>query len=337
MTGPVDRVGNLVGRVPGRYGLVSLLGPSGLRVALYHDVGASPGPCTDGLGVTVSPEVWTKHLDYYEREYAIVDLETVLHGRLPKRALLITFDDGYRSVLETVAPELRRRGLPAVLFPVVAALGNGRLLLDNLLCYLANTVGLDRLETAVTGRQPTRSSLPAILNGAVASLTYSERLALGGRLADELGVDEDALLRRNRLYLEPDDLPRLVERGFEIGCHTASHVHCRCLRADEARREIVDAAETLAKLAGRPVRAFAYPYGSEVDATPVVREALRESGQEVAFLVEARVNDPGGLGHHVYRVAMDWPGPESAFERLEVYPRLRSHGRRKPRAEPRHE
>jgi peptidoglycan/xylan/chitin deacetylase (PgdA/CDA1 family) len=337
MTSPVDHVGSLVGRLPGRYGLVSLLGPNGLRVVVYHDVSSSPGPCIESLGVAVSPEIWVKHLDYYEHEYAIVDLETVLNGRLPKRALLITFDDGYRSVLDTVAPELTRRGLPAVLFPVVGTLGNRRLMLDNLLSYLANTVGLERLETAVTGRPPTHRSLPAILDRAVAPLPYSERLALGGRLVDELGVDEDALLARYRLYLEPGDVSRLAELGFEIGCHTASHVHCRCLGADDARHEIVDAAATLVKLAGRPVRAFSYPYGSGVDATPVAQEALRASGQEIAFLVEARANEAGRLGRHVYRVAMDWPGPGAPFERLEVFPRLRNLGRRKPRVEPRHE
>jgi peptidoglycan/xylan/chitin deacetylase (PgdA/CDA1 family) len=37
-------------------------------------------------------------------------------GTLPERAALITFDDGYRSVLEVALPSLERFGYPAVLF-----------------------------------------------------------------------------------------------------------------------------------------------------------------------------------------------------------------------------
>jgi peptidoglycan/xylan/chitin deacetylase (PgdA/CDA1 family) len=320
--GVVARLGTFIARLPGRHGLVSLLGPNGLRVVLYHNIAAEPGPCVDGLGVTVSPEVWTEHLDYYAREYSVVDLETVLSRRLPKRALLITFDDGYRSLLETAAPQLRRRGLPAVFFATSGMLGSRRLMLDNVLAYLGNTVGLERVERAITGRAAKRSALPAVLEEVVASLPYGERLRLGERLVAEFGLDEEGLLQQYRLYLEPREVPRLVELGFEIGCHTASHVHCRCLGRAEAQREIAYAAATLAKLAGNPVRAFSYPYGSHVDATPVVREALRASGQEIAFLVESRANGRRHVGQDWSRVAMDWPSPDSPFVRLEVRPRL---------------
>jgi peptidoglycan/xylan/chitin deacetylase (PgdA/CDA1 family) len=324
----IARMGKLLGRAPGRHQFASLLGSNGLRVVLYHSVLAEPGPCLEGLGVNVTPEVWNAHIEYYAREYSIVDLETVLHRRLPKRALLITFDDGYRSLVDVVAPELKRLGLPAVLFAVSDLLGGRRLMLDNVLCYLANTVGLARLETAITGRAPSRSALAVLLEEVVAPLPYRERLALAGRLVEEFGVDEVGLLDRHRLYLGPADIGALVDQGFEIGCHTASHVHCRVLGAEDASREIVDAARTLTKLAGRPVRAFSYPYGSALDATPVAEEALRVSGQEIAFLVEARANRRLNQGRNCYRVAMDWPGPESPFVRLEILPRLSAIRRR---------
>jgi peptidoglycan/xylan/chitin deacetylase (PgdA/CDA1 family) len=342
--GAVDRVaaslGTLVARLPGRHGLVSMLGPNGLRVVLYHNITAEPGPCVDGLGVTVSPEVWAEHLDYYVREYSVVDLETVLHGRLPKRPLLITFDDGYRSLLETAAPQLRQRGLPAVFFAVSGMLGNRRLMLDNVLAYLTNTLGLERVERAITGRAGTRSALPAVLEEVVAPLPYGERLGLAERLVAHFELDEDELLRRYRLYLEPSELLSLAELGVEIGCHTASHVHCRCLGPTEAQREIVDAAAALTKLVEKPVRAFSSPYGSELDATTVVRDALRASGQEIAFLVDSGTNGRRHVGQNWSRVAMDWPGPHSPFARLEILPRLamvrrmrasRGQGDRSPR------
>src|SRR6266567_2793935 len=53
--------------------------------------------------------------------WQVVDLATCLHGLsspdfLPERSALITFDDGYRSMLTITLPLLQRLGLPSVLF-----------------------------------------------------------------------------------------------------------------------------------------------------------------------------------------------------------------------------
>ena len=56
------------------------------------------------------------------RDYEIVGLDAVLSGNLPRRSLLITFDDGYRSFVDIALPVLRRLGLPSVLFVTGACL-----------------------------------------------------------------------------------------------------------------------------------------------------------------------------------------------------------------------
>ncbi len=73
----------------------------------------------------------------------------MLSGRLPSRALLITFDDGYRSFVESALPVLRRFGLPSVLFVTGAYSRSRHLPLDNLLSYLCASIGLERLAVAI--------------------------------------------------------------------------------------------------------------------------------------------------------------------------------------------
>ena len=70
-------------------------------------------------------------LDYIERHYKVVSMETVLDaasGRasLPPGALLLTFDDGYRDHHEHVFPALMRRKLSGAFFRRFRPFGKAR-------------------------------------------------------------------------------------------------------------------------------------------------------------------------------------------------------------------
>jgi len=87
----------------------------------YHKIGEPP-PGTWKTWNYVPEDVFLGHLDLLHREgYEIIDLDTLLSGLqdpqpLPPRAALLTFDDGFASMVHTVLPILDRRGHPAVLF-----------------------------------------------------------------------------------------------------------------------------------------------------------------------------------------------------------------------------
>jgi peptidoglycan/xylan/chitin deacetylase (PgdA/CDA1 family) len=63
-----------------------------------------------------------------ENGWEIIDLETFLRGlsdphALPTHSALLTFDDGYRTMLTVTLPILRRFGYPAVLFVPTSFIG----------------------------------------------------------------------------------------------------------------------------------------------------------------------------------------------------------------------
>lgn len=110
---PAARGVRSVRRRSGRHGL-TLLG--------WHRV---HGATSNGLSTSV-PD-FRRHLDEVERWGArILPLDDAVRrlydGSLPDRAVALTFDDGYASVLETAWPLLRDRGWPATLFVVTDAL-----------------------------------------------------------------------------------------------------------------------------------------------------------------------------------------------------------------------
>lgn len=98
-----------------------------LRVLMYHKVNDQrPNP------ITVPTSVFAAQMELLgELGYTPVSLDRVrdhyLDGAaLPERAVLITFDDGYRDNLENAFPILRRHGYPAVIFAPVGFLDGVR-------------------------------------------------------------------------------------------------------------------------------------------------------------------------------------------------------------------
>ncbi len=103
-------------------------GRSRLRILAYHAVAdLAKDPVLAEYGVP--PALFAAQLDdLTEHGWEFVDLDAVLAALdggapLPRRALLLTFDDAYTDLLEVACPLLRARGIPAVVFAVADRVG----------------------------------------------------------------------------------------------------------------------------------------------------------------------------------------------------------------------
>jgi peptidoglycan/xylan/chitin deacetylase (PgdA/CDA1 family) len=91
-------------------------------ILTYHAVEDGPAP------LCFPPKAFRAHLDAIAEAEAEVltvsEMAAALHDSdLPDRAVAITFDDGFRSVIEHAAPMLHARDLPATVFAVAGHLG----------------------------------------------------------------------------------------------------------------------------------------------------------------------------------------------------------------------
>lgn len=254
-----------------------------LRAVLYHHIASTASSLVERLAVSTTPTVFEAHIRKLARDYEIVSLDTVLSGRLPRRPLLLTFDDGYRSFLDSALPVLRLLGLPCLLFVTGACLEPYDLPLDNFLSYLCATVGVERLAVALDSHaRGTRTFLQLL--DLVAAMPYGRFVGLGDELAERFEVDQAALRAESGIFLEGRDPRGLAADGCEVANHTRSHLFCRSLPNEEvAREEIVEHARRLESLSGRPVRAFSYPYGQRQDATPMSRGSSASPGTALLF------------------------------------------------------
>lgn len=93
----------------------------GCRILMYHSVENSDSQ-TDRMGLAVSPDVFGMQMAYLkENGFHVIGLSDFAERMrrklpIPERSVVITFDDGYRSILTNAFPVLKKHGFAATLF-----------------------------------------------------------------------------------------------------------------------------------------------------------------------------------------------------------------------------
>ena len=298
-----------------------------LAVLFHHITDGSKwradDPLIQGLNIDITVDAFKERIRWLTDRYEIVSLDSVI-GPEPfptnRPKLLMCFDDGYASVFELGAPILHDLGVPWCFFINPGFVGNSMLAVDNIVSYIANMHGIEPLSN-LAGK-PFNTARDFIGNY-LSQMPPNERREVVESLALTLNINTAALASASRLYVEEYQIRALAKSGVEIGSHTLDHVYCRALDSTTAAVQIEASACEVARMSGRPVRAFAYPYGSMADATPVARHAVQNSGHKCAFLVHNRANSHRTDRYALYRVDLGEMDDTRAVLELEVLPRMR--------------
>ena len=215
---------------------------------------------------------------------------------LPPRPVLITFDDGYRSVPRIGVPILAAHRLPAVVFVCTDFIANRRLLWFDDVAARDGEPAVERWKACdyESWRAACTSSAP---------------------------VDDDD----PRAPMTVDELVAMDKSGhIEIGGHTSRHPILARASRERQREEIENNLETIAGWTGRPVRAFAYPNGRpDMDYTATTVDLLRELGIDVAFTMRpsfARADEPA-LERSRFLIVDEVSGAELAHRLAYTWPR----------------
>jgi peptidoglycan/xylan/chitin deacetylase (PgdA/CDA1 family) len=103
----------------------SMVSPS-LRILIYYKVNA-----VRGNTLSTPPQLFAWQMQFLKEHYTVISPEyltsLVTNGAmLPRNAVLVTFDDGYRDVYENAYPILKKMGLKALIFPATDYIGTNK-------------------------------------------------------------------------------------------------------------------------------------------------------------------------------------------------------------------
>jgi peptidoglycan/xylan/chitin deacetylase (PgdA/CDA1 family) len=186
------------------------------------------------------------------------DWRSAIAGRatLPKRPVLVTFDDGYRSVLTKGVPVLHRHGIPAAVFVCTGPMRTRTPLWFDAVAQRDGECAVEAWKSR---------SYDDWREGCVSSSTLPE---------------DDP-----RALMTPGELAALASaRGIEIGGHTVNHAILARAPASVQRDEIDANLQAIRQWTGRTPRAFAYPNGRPgIDYTGETMRVLEDCGIDIAF------------------------------------------------------
>ncbi len=217
--------------------------PQRVTALMYHSVGDDPRWVAPGNRLPVRTfERQMRFLAKHRHVLAIGQLVALVQDRrpLPVGAVLLTFDDGYVDILDTVAPILQRYQLPAVLYLATAYLDREENQWADQLYVMLNATEARTLilqDHLFDLRDPIRQS---------DAYHHASRL-----LTSAVAEQRTMLLQSIRRQLSPRaDPPRCTLRWDEVGklhhnyptitlgVHTHEHVDLSLLSEEQALDEV---------------------------------------------------------------------------------------------------
>lgn len=253
---------------------------------------------------TFTVDGFERTLDFIARHYTVVqhrDIKAAVEGlrRLPERAALITFDDGWRDTLLHAREPLVRRGMSAVLFLATEAptLREERWWQDQVVEARSDDEAWHRLKKAVMLDGDMVPATDQAVTVALSRLPDEER----HQLLDALSAEGPM----SRQMLTDGDLSQL---GPVIALAGHGHTHAPLRGHPDAERELSLSHEQLQQWGGDSW-SMSFPHGS-YDARSL--ELARRAGFSVCFTsdpVLMRTNATGGLSDQIGRIHV----PESQW------------------------
>jgi peptidoglycan/xylan/chitin deacetylase (PgdA/CDA1 family) len=258
----------------------------------------------------MSPEHFRERLDVLRSgRYTVLPLADavpmLLEGRLPPKAVAITFDDGNYDFYARAHPILKTFGYPVTLYLTTYYCRDQRPVFDMVCSYILWKGRGRELDGAGIVGEPGMLSLRSDAEREVvfariyrhvraAGLSADDKDEVARRLAARLQVDYERILARRIVHLmTPQEVCEVAREGVDVQMHTHRHATPR----DRAQflREIRDNRREIAAMIGNgeAVVHFCYPSGDyDVRFFPWLREEGVETATTCRAALASRRSNP---------------------------------------------
>lgn len=261
---------------------------SQVAILMYHRVSAA----NDGWSLEpLSPQTFERQIEYFCRKYEILDLgelvQFIQQGKsLPQKAVVITFDDGYKDNYLYAYPILKKYHIPATIFLTTGHINTGKLFWWDKVSYVIQQTNVGQLNVDELGNYPLQSELDKshasfIITEKLKKLPEERKDCLIGKLLSISQVDIPPDLGKE-LILSWDEVREMNSNGISFGAHSVNHPILTNLPLEQAKWEIIQSKKDIEERICKEVITFSYPNGN---FSPEIAKFIQESGFSCAVSI----------------------------------------------------
>ncbi len=294
-----------------------------VTIAMYHGFTAAtahPGIENHEQKHLPLPE-FERQLAFLKAHHSVVPLAEVVRAMttgapLPRRAAVITIDDGYQSVYRVAYPVLKRLGLPASVYLATAFVDERQFLWTDRVEYAVNhasagdlavTIGanavrltLNSRESRIAADRTLRSRIKALPQASLDRAVDDVERAAGGSVADAASAIHEPMLWSEAAEMQKSGL-------ITFGSHTHSHVILSRCDAAHTARELKQSKAIIETRLGVPCEEFCYPNGRRGDFTAATGALVRDAGFHSALTTVYGRNSRGANPFELRRYNLGKP------------------------------
>lgn len=269
-------------------------GPSAVSILTYHHVADhDPASPYDPGVADATPDQFRRQMELLARFGQPIGVDELIRAfdgaPLPKNAVMVTFDDGYRSCHDVTLPILRAVGIRATFFVSTSFITERRLYwwerIAIVLSHARKPVASMKYPRPIeiSARDPDAQRKLADLIKDTPQLDVERFLDdLSRAFGVEWNAETEAKHAEN-VVMTWDQVRALVRAGMDVESHSRRHRVLQTLGADQLRDELAGSRTELEAQLGRPVRAIAYPVGRRIAHKPHIRDAIVAAGYKVGL------------------------------------------------------
>jgi peptidoglycan/xylan/chitin deacetylase (PgdA/CDA1 family) len=290
--------------------ILRFLGRHNAKILLYHSVNNNKNEFIQGLNLTISSTTFKKHLRYLQRHYQIMPLKNLVHclneKYVPKRAIVITFDDGFADNYRYAYPLLKRDNIPATIFLCTDCIGKKGSIWIQDLNYLINTCGATEVFNKIqnvngfnkkcqilVGRNQNNDVAKNMIDAFAYSVQKETRDNIIENLYAELNLKKKQLYSNNQVFLNWRQVSEMHRNGISFGNHGASHTPLSAMSIEEEKNEIENSHNIIQKNLKQNFLPFAYPFGTEKAYNAETKKIVKRANHDCILTARQTKNVKG--------------------------------------------
>jgi carbamoyltransferase len=265
---------------------------------------------------SITPEEFDAQLRVLTQNFVCTTMGELMNpaADLPETVAVITFDDGFKDVVEFALPLLQRWRVPATIYCCSAPFIDRTVLNVHRVHLLQAKLGLERFRQAfeeLLASRPPVAIQPSTHPGLLGLYPYDDEATRRFKrlLNFDLPYHElDPVLRilferfigqdeeiGPKLYLSASDLRKCQDADLEIGVHGHSHRVLSRLSEDEQRVELGTCVDFLRQTCGLTESHASYPYGIDGSWNEATKRVAASLGLASASTKVRAITKPSDL------------------------------------------